>query len=95
MKKVIKKYDCTCEEVFNIDKPHYEQLHKFYEERGRAIPNGAEIWLSNWGLENLRPCKPGSEFLKVRNAKRPGLIIVLKKGNQQPTTYWAGFWLEK
>lgn len=89
------------EALFKINEAKYLRIHRVYESRGRAIPDGAKVRLTDWAIQNGLHhilVERGATYTKVRNCIRPpgniGNVAVRKEGNQQPEYYWAGFWRE-
>ncbi len=77
----------------------YHKKHDEYQARGLAIPDGTEVELTDWAIQNgitARKSKrnPTAIFIKEGNGKR-GRIKVMHGDSVQPRYYWAGFWKEK
>ena len=88
------KYKTRWEEVAKVDEPFYLKAWSFYNKRGRAIPPGVEVRLTDWAIENgLGDDKGVDGAVKVRNSSAYNhSIIVQRKGLKSQTSYWAGFW---
>lgn len=81
----------------------YRKKHAEYEAQGLAIPNGSEVELTDWAIQNglkMKATKNNRQllFIKVGEATKPskkGRIKVLHGNDKQPYYYWAGFWKKK
>lgn len=79
----------------SLSKKEYEKIHRIYEENGLSILDGAEVYPTDWAFENgvFNEYEiKNDKFVKISNQRNGRNILVIKIGNKQPHSYWAGFW---
>jgi hypothetical protein len=84
------------EQISKVNPKRYLQLHKEFEEAGLAIPEGVEVQPTEWAYQNgVVQYRKNRTFVKIRDGRNGGTILVSKGTNKQPDPYWAGFWKRK
>lgn len=82
------------EKLFEKNPFAYEALRTAYTIRGKEIPNGSRVQMTDWALSNgLGGRGRPSQGKKIGGKKNSISITVLLNGRKTASSYWAGFWM--